>query len=293
MFNEDAIGQQTNLTLDKAIQWALENNKDLKSYELKTEQAKSLIPTAVNIEKTSFYFNYDEVNIGLNDMQVNTYGVSQSFEFPSVYALQKKINSQQYYLEEINYQIKKRDLLKDVSQRYYSIVFLQNRAKLVIYLDSLYKNFANAANRRYELGETTNLEKLTAQAKHNKLNTLMKQVNDNMIAAYQALKEVLQVDSSFVIEEDELKPVVLLNELNLESVPGKLYYDKALQMTDIKISLDRNRFLPDLQLEYYLATNRGPQPNFYNALYYWSCCPALVWATQSQSTLFKNSTGNY
>jgi len=265
-FHENAQAQKISLTLDEAIDIALSNHKDLQAFKLKADQAKSLIPTAVNINKTSFYYNYDEVNYAPNGLLVNTFGVSQEFEFPSIYSLQKKINTQQFHLEEINYEIKKRDLLKEVSQRYYTIVFLQNRKQLIYFLDSLYQNFAKAADRRFELGETNKLEKLTAQAKRNQLSTLVNQVEDNMIAAYQSLKEVLQVDSSFVILNNELEPVLLLEELNLENVPGNQYYNMVQQMTDVMISLDKNRFLPDLHLEYYLATNQGPVPNFYNAV---------------------------
>jgi cobalt-zinc-cadmium resistance protein CzcA len=196
---------------------------------------------------------------------LNTFGISQNFEFPSVYSLQKKINTQQFYMEEISFEIKKRDLLKEVSQRYYTIVFNQHRQQLILYLDSLYRNFANAAERRFELGATNKLEKLTAQAKRNQLNTLVLQVEDNIVAAYQALKEVMQVDSSFKIMDEELEPVLLLQDVNLEAIPGNQYFNKALQMSKISVSLNKNKFVPDLFLEYYLGTNRGPSPNFYNA----------------------------
>ena len=88
---------------------------------------------------------------------------------------------QHYYMEDLNFQIKKREFCKEVSQRYYTIVFISKQTEsLIIYLDSLYRNFAHAAERRFELGETNNLEKLTAQAKRNQLNTLVMQVEDNI-----------------------------------------------------------------------------------------------------------------
>ncbi len=261
----ESWAQEKDLTLEEAIEWAIENNNDLKSFELKAKQAKSIIPTAINIEKTAFYYNYDQNNFGENALLLNAFGVSQNFEFPSIYGLQKKINVQQFHMEETNLEIKKRDLLKEVSQRYYTIVYVQNKQRLILYLDSLYGNFAHAAERRFELGETNNLEKLTAQAKRNQLNTLVMQVQDHITAAYQALSEVMQVDSTFVIKSGNLEPVLMLEELNLESIPGNQYFNQALKMSEFQISLDKNRFAPDLQFEYYMATNRGPLPNFYNA----------------------------
>ena len=44
-----------------------------------------------------------------------------------------------------------------------------------------------------------------------------------------------------------------------------VYFSKAQQMSEFRVSLNKNKFVPDLYLEYYLGTNRGPTPNFYNA----------------------------
>jgi cobalt-zinc-cadmium resistance protein CzcA len=59
----------------------------------------------------------------------------------------------------------KSKLSLEISQVYNHIVYLQNQEKLYFYLDSLYQNFSKASNRRFELGETNYLEKITAQAK--------------------------------------------------------------------------------------------------------------------------------
>ena len=75
----------------------------------------------------------------------------------------------------------------------------------------------------------------------------------------------MQVDTSFIITDADLEPVLLLNDVNLADVPGNQYYIKAQQMSDFQVNLDKNKFVPDLHLEYYLGTNRGPTPNFYNA----------------------------
>jgi cobalt-zinc-cadmium resistance protein CzcA len=265
LLSKKSVAQEKELTLEQAIEWALQGNNELKSYELRAEQAKSLIPSAFNLEKTMFYYNYDQNNFGENGMVLNAFGVEQNLEFPSVYGLQKKVNKQLFYMEEQNFEIKKRDLMKEVSQRYYTIVYNQNKQQLILYLDSLYRKFAVAADRRFELGETNSLEKLTAQAKQNQLNTLVKQIGDNIEASYQALREVMQVDSVFFIKEETLDPLLLLDEINLESVPGNQYFSNAVRMSQFQVNLDKNKFAPNFKLDYYLATNNGPLPNFYNA----------------------------
>jgi cobalt-zinc-cadmium resistance protein CzcA len=47
----------------------------------------------------------------------------------------------------------------------YIIILFIYKTKRNSILDSLYQNFSKASNRRFELGETNYLEKITAQAK--------------------------------------------------------------------------------------------------------------------------------
>jgi cobalt-zinc-cadmium resistance protein CzcA len=51
-------------------------------------------------------------------------------------------------------------------------------------LDSLYQNFSKASNRRFELGETNYLEKITAQAKFRQIKTSLSQIKSDKSAHY-------------------------------------------------------------------------------------------------------------
>ena len=90
-------------------------------------------------------------------------------------------------------------------------------------------------------------------------------IEDDLRDWFESLILLFQVDSEFVIVEDNLEPVLMQEVINLEAVQGNLYYNEAKRMTEVMVSLEKNRFLPELQLEYYLSTNKGPAPNFYNA----------------------------
>jgi cobalt-zinc-cadmium resistance protein CzcA len=54
-------------------------------------------------------------------------------------------------------------------------------------LDSLYQNFSKASNRRFELGETNYLEKITAQAKFRQIKTSLSQIKSDKSAHYDLL----------------------------------------------------------------------------------------------------------
>ncbi len=111
---------------------------------------------------------------------------------------------QKYLVDEI--------LLKQrVSKSYYEILYLQNIRTRHLFLDSLLSSFSKAANLRYQLGETNNLERLTALAKKKEVEILLAQTNENISAAYSEINSWLQSESNYVIEDIEL-PVLSVNQ---------------------------------------------------------------------------------
>ncbi len=245
--------QEKQLTIDETIALAIENNSGLKASSLKVDESKALIGSAFNFDKTSVYYSYDENNLAINNEPLKVFGVSQDFKFPTVYFADKKVNKAQFNLEESNYNIKLQSLKKDVSLAFYNLRYAKNKAKTYQLLDSLYQNFAHAAKRRFELGESNYLEMITAQSKQMQLKTNYKQALQEVIIFQEQLRKVVQVDT-IVIED---KPS---NKLEINSIPtkdniglqyfenNKLYY-KALQQQE------KQNLLPDLSAEYFQGTN--------------------------------------
>ena len=78
------VYSQNNPELDKLIEAALSNNKELISYQLQTDASQANINTAFDFEKTSVYYGYDENNVAPNDEALRVFGVEQTFSFPTV-----------------------------------------------------------------------------------------------------------------------------------------------------------------------------------------------------------------
>jgi cobalt-zinc-cadmium resistance protein CzcA len=77
---------QTPISLQNAINTALENNRNLKNEKLKSEYSKALIKSASDIPQTGVTMDYGQINSAYNDMK---FGVSQNIAFPTVYKKQK------------------------------------------------------------------------------------------------------------------------------------------------------------------------------------------------------------
>jgi cobalt-zinc-cadmium resistance protein CzcA len=106
-------------SLDELLELGYANNRGLKSAKLSIDQAKALEPAAFVIEPTQIYYDFDENNIADNGYPLNVFGIEQTFQFPTVYAKGKKMSRISTNLAEIDYEIEKRKLSREMALKIY------------------------------------------------------------------------------------------------------------------------------------------------------------------------------
>lgn len=251
--------QNKPVTIDEAINLAIENNAGLKANSLKVDESKTLISSAFTFDKTSVFYSYDENNLAVNNEPLKVFGVAQDFKFPTVYFADKKVNKAQYNMQLSAYDIQLLKLKKDVSSAFYGLQYAQNKAKAYKVLDSLYQDFAQAAKRRFELGESNYLEMITAQSKQTLLQTQYKQALKEVFVYKEALKKVVQVDTLQIVESPlpMLEMDTMPNDANpsLQYLEDNKLYFKALHQQE------KQQLLPDLSAEYFQGTNSSLNGN--------------------------------
>jgi cobalt-zinc-cadmium resistance protein CzcA len=257
-----ANAQSRPIFISEAIDLALSNNKDLISYQLKAEQSRKLKGEAFDLGNTNFYYSYDANNFAENDIPLNVYGIRQNFSFPGVYINQHRILKIQADLQQILYEIHRQQLIRNVSKNYYTVVMIQKKLQLYNNLDSLYGLFAQAASKRYDVGEANYLETLTAQAKAMQIKTLRKQLAEDAAVALQQLQALVQSDSAFTVPDQDLERIAMLPQ-DLIKNQGMLMQAKIQQLNNNKLNVERNRLMPDLSLEYFRGYNQGEDAKVY------------------------------
>ena len=251
--------QQSPIDINQALELAINNNSGLKASSLKVDETESLIGSAFTFDKTSVYYSYDESNLGQNNRPLNTFGISQDFKFPTVYFAEKKVNNAQYQMQTSKYNITLQNLKKDVYAGYYQLSYAKNKAKTYQVLDSLYQNFAESAERRFELGETNYLEMITAQSKQKQLETLYKQALQDIVLAKEQLKKVIQTDTLIIVEEPLIK--LELQGITPKENVGLLYFEDSKNYYKALIVKEKQSLLPDLNAEYFQGSNSGLNQN--------------------------------
>lgn len=250
------VYSQNNPELNKLIETALANNKELSSYQLQTQASKANIGTAFDFDKTSVYYSYDENNVAPNDKALRVFGVEQTFSFPTVYGAQRNVYKSQWEQNKALYEIQKNKLILDISLVYEQIVYTQNKEKLYTQLDSLYSAFSKAGSRKFELGETNYLEKITAEAKSKQIHTTLIQLRSQKQALYEQMKSLVQSEEDFQVSNNQLNLIYLDNVSGGKELQTK-YLETVSGTYSSQIKLQNQNWLPDLSVELFTGTNKG------------------------------------
>lgn len=264
LFLVPMLGQtQVNISsMESAVDLALENNIELHTYLLNVEKQKALQATAWSIEPTQIYYDFDENNIADNGHPLNVFGIEQSFNFPTVYTSQKRVNKAYTVLSELEYENQIKSLTKEVSLAYQQLQYYYSQRAYLLEVDSIYLLFMEAIEESYKVGELKPLDKLNAQVLRQKVSMELIQLDFDIKIAEQNLAGFLQIDSSILVE-----PVEMIR-LNVLPHDRFLFSEKlAHQMTLIekaKLKYEQNTLWPDIKLAYYNGTNQFENSEYYN-----------------------------
>src|SRR5690606_11422003 len=124
---------QTPISVDKAIEIALENNPQLRSKKLDILSIQSLSRTAYELPKTDVNFQYGntdgfEKNDGIQ--------ISQTIPFPTLFGTKKNLIKEQVKGQEWAKALTENELKKQVRTYYYQLEYLEHNTSVLRYLDS-------------------------------------------------------------------------------------------------------------------------------------------------------------
>ncbi|WP_339613992.1 CusA/CzcA family heavy metal efflux RND transporter [uncultured Winogradskyella sp.] len=258
----NSYGQDHSQTLESLITIATENNAGLNANRLKVEQSEALINSAFDFDKMQVYYGYDQNNLAINNEPIGVFGVQQDFLFPTVYFTQKKLNKANVNLENSSYNIKEKALKREITSNYYNYLYSAQKEQVYKKLDSLYQNFSNVAQRRFELGETNYLEKITARSKQRQVNLNLVKAEEDVIIAYNLLMSIIQSEDRIEIAKIPLLKIAL-DIISINESPEIAYYSNTISLLETKRHLEKQRLLPDISLEYFQGTNSGINTNLY------------------------------
>ena len=258
--------QQKPISLNEAIELAKQNNAGLKSFNSNIKQQKALLPAAINIEKTTVYYEYDQNNVANNGYPIGVLGVEQSFEFPTVYASQRKVARQNVEVAVLEYEKASFQLKKEVSMVYCQIVYLSNKIQKYSMIDSSYGNYTRSAKLQLEAGDINKLDFLNAQSKHSLLKLKLKQLSRDVEMAIAAFNALLQSDVEYTVANEPLGKIETQIP-SIENEPGFRILNSHTGLNETLLKVEKNKLLPDITLGYFNGSNNYDNSQNYQGVH--------------------------
>ena len=240
--------------LTDLIPMAIENNKGLKANKYEVERADALISSAFDFDKTQLYHSYDQNNLALNEKPINVFGIQQDFLFPTVYFARKRVNTELFNLASKRYEIKEKALLRAVTGNYWEFQYLKEKESIYRGLDSLFTDFSAKASRRFELGATTYLEKISAQSKQRQIKVQYEKALKDAAIAHERLIKLVQVNNTVEIVVEPV-PKLVLQKQGVHGSPELAYQNAWVDLAVASRSYERQKLLPDISLNYFQGSN--------------------------------------
>jgi len=242
--------QPSPVNLNEAIEIALKNHPAIQAAELKVQAQQTLRKTGFELPGTEFY--YEGEAFGKNSPGIeHAFGISQSVAHPRVFKSKNALQEELIKLSSADKAIVAKNLKKEVTATYYDLLAARQKARLYTFLDSLYLDFSELADLRYQTGETNLLEKVSVENKYRNIELQQEQAILQISREQRRLQLLLNMDQAIEIQESPLKRMVLDTlDLNISNHPLLVFHDQLKAVTLAEKEVEKTQLLPEFSASY-------------------------------------------
>lgn len=264
------------LSLNEAIEIGLKNNPEVKSAIENISASKGRFWSGISLPQpeVGVSYEYTPVNKSLSNYSEKTIAISQSFEFPSNYFLKGSKYNKEEEVAVYNLNLVERSIINKVKTSYYKVLAKQYQVKSAEENLLISEDFFKKAEIRQNVGEGTNLERLTAKVQYtearnnvevakNELTTAFAELNYSLGFGKQSYESQLALTDSLVFVDHKISLEQVyksLEETNPQIKIAELNYGIA----SVEKGLAWSSLLPNINLAYFKQTRDG-DAGFYGA----------------------------
>jgi heavy metal efflux system protein len=256
--NAQSPMQERKITLDQALSEANANNFGIQTLGYETQSLQAFRRTSFDLSKTNVSLLYGQYNSFYKD---NSFTVSQSFLFPTVYVNQSKLAKEHVTGSERKMEAAQNELYRDVKAAYYNLLFFEGKKKLLKHQDSLYAGFVRASELRFKTGESNFLEKVTTESQAMELKSILLQNDADIMIWQKKLQTLLNTKDNLSVNDtlNKISFVVPDDSVLISRNPYLAYLHQQIEINKRSVSLERARAMPDFNIGYFNQTLRGDQ----------------------------------
>jgi cobalt-zinc-cadmium resistance protein CzcA len=244
------------VTLEQAIEKSVQQNKSMTAATLQVDYQKQMKRAAMEMPKTNLSFMYGQFNSYYR--HDNNVAVSQSLPFPTVLIKQNALGKANVESAELKKSMTEVELIYEVKRAYNQLVYLKALGKLLAKQDSLYQQLVQGADLRYSTGESTLLEKTSAETQANEIRNLKQQNEEDQIMAQRSLQALMFSENPVTsVEQDLVERNISIGDGQVEDNPGVAFLRQQVKIAERKKEVEAAKVLPDFLFGYFNQTLTG------------------------------------
>ena len=266
LFSVNVYSQKI-LQLQTVIDSSLVNNPSVKAANAAVQQQQHLVKSAINLPSPEILLQNPTGNF-------YTIGAQQSFDFPTVYSSQKKVQKENVKLAEIAKTRSSADLKYQISILYSELRFEQQSLQLLQQQDSIYSVIATNADRSFKAGTIDYIQSSFAklQAGQVKTNLFVAQANYNSIL--QSIKTISGIKADFLADTNEVE-TLLKTDASIDQNTNLLFAKQEIIISEKRLKLERQKLLPGFNIGFINAGEKDTP--FKNQLFAGLRIPLWFW----------------
>ena len=243
------VAAQPVLTENEAVKRALANNKNIQAASLQVKQQQELLKSAFNIPNPEFFLESPTGNF-------YTPSITQSFEFPTVYSNQHRLQKQQVAVAQKEKQLTEAELKYRVKVLYLEAQFADSLVRQLYLQDTLYEKIKLSAIRQFNAGQIDYLQQIFTETQYGEIHNLYQQA----VTKAKTLKAQLQWVTG-IKDERSLEPLMIAAvQPQFAFIPDSiaLLFNPSIQLLQQQqavakqnITLQKSKALPGLAFGYF------------------------------------------
>ncbi len=257
--NQASARDARRINLHDAIRMALDSNLNVRAGVYSVDVQRALKGASWDIPKISIDGQFGQFNSYSSD---NSFTVTQSFAFPTVYINQNKLAEASVKSSELQLKSSRIEIATRVKQVYWQLTYLNSKYKLWLYQDSLYSGFKRAAELRARAGETNKLEMITASSQSLEIKNQLQQIKADIGILNRQLQTLLNTGSAVSPADTVLFRIGYVpahDSTALQANPELEQIKQQVEIVRLEKRLEQSRALPDFSIGYFSQTMQGTQ----------------------------------
>ncbi|MEK9750196.1 MAG: CusA/CzcA family heavy metal efflux RND transporter [Flavobacteriaceae bacterium] len=253
------------LRLDQLLDSVVENHPELRARTAEFEGDQAQERSAFSLANTSVYYQFDQNNLTESGAALKVFGMSQEFEAPSVYLARAKALKASTKLSALELKILENAVFQAVAKTYYNYLHTAHELQLYQKLSATYTDAARRAQRQFDLGQITVLEKLRLQSKADEVALEQGRLEALQAKYIHALEWALSTEGEVAVVDD-FEELYLFDEADDRSEVVLQQAEAAVDQRAAALTLARQGMLPGVALELFRGREPGNLDQTYDGI---------------------------